>query len=137
MSTSETLVTEDRDGNRVYRISYLVRLPAIIIGDVIDIRDGNGPILIRSSGSVLKGIRLASGESYKGSVEDGKFNKLKHISKVGKTSIVSIDDTYSMQILDPESYRPITIARPMFVDSDWKEVKVVKTEEGVYVLPNE
>ena len=137
ISTSETLVTEDRDGNRVYRISYLVRLPAIIIGDVIDIRDGNGPILIRSSGSVLKGIRLASGESYKGSVEDGKFNKLKHISKVGKTSIVSIDDTYSMQILDPESYRPITIARPMFVDSDWKEVKVVKTEEGVYVLPNE
>ena len=56
---------------------------------------------------------------------------------MGKTSIVSIDDTYSMQILDPESYRPITIARPMFVDSDWKEVKVVKTEEGVYVLPNE
>ena len=75
------------------------------------IRDGNGPILIRSTGSVLKGIRLVSGESYKGSVEDEKFNKLKHISKVGKTSVVSIDDTYSMKILDPESYLPITLAQ--------------------------
>ena len=62
---------------------------------------------------------------------------MKHISKVGKSCVVYIDDTYSMQILDPESYRPITIARPMFVDSDWEEVKVVKTEDGVYVLPNE
>lgn len=137
VSTSETLLTEDRDGNRVYRIAYLVRLPAIIIGDVIDIRDGKGPILIKSTGNVLKGIRLISGESYKGSVKDEKFNRIQHVSNVGKTSIVSIEDTYSMQILDPESYRPITIARPTFIGPNLKEVKVVKTEEGVYVLPNE
>jgi len=137
VSTSETLLSEDRDGNRIYRIAYLVRLPAIIMGDVIDIRDGGGPILIKSTGDVLKGIRLASGESYKGLVKDEKFNRIQHVSNVGKTSIVSIDDTYSMQILDPESYRPITIARPTFIGPNLKEVKVVKTEEGVYVLPNE
>tara|TARA_B100000029_G_scaffold409017_1_gene410454 strand:- start:95 stop:1213 length:1119 start_codon:yes stop_codon:yes gene_type:complete len=137
LSTSETLVTEDRDGNRIYRIAYLIRLPAVIIGDIIDIGDERGPILVNSVGEVLKGICISTGESYKGKINDKRLNIIQHISSANRTSIVSMDDEYSMQILDPETYHPITITRPTFIELGLKETKVIKTRDGVYVLPND
>lgn len=137
MSSSETLVTQDSDDNRVYRVTFAVHLPAIVIGDIIDIRDEKGPILVKSSGDVVRGIRLVSGETYKGSIKNKKFDRIQHRSECERTTIVAIEDKYSVQILDPETYRPVTIPRPEFIDLDLEDIGVIKIKDKIYVLPNE
>ena len=47
VSDSETLVTEDEDGNEVYRVTYAVRLPPYPAGTVIQ-PEGEDPVLVRS-----------------------------------------------------------------------------------------
>ena len=137
MSASETLVTQDSDDNRVYRVTYAVHLPAIVMGDIIDIRDGKGPILVKSSGNIVRGIRLESGEIYKGSIKNKKVDRIQHRSDCEKTTIVAIEDNYAVQILDPETYRPVTIPRPEFIGPGLEDVGVVKIKDKRYVLPNE
>src|SRR6056297_2297285 len=59
-----TLVTEDSDGNEVYRVTFVARLPKYTEGDVVDPGDGEGPVLVRSAQGNLTGTRLTTGEPY-------------------------------------------------------------------------
>ncbi|MFB6198157.1 MAG: 60S ribosomal export protein NMD3, partial [Halobacteriaceae archaeon] len=59
VTDSKRLITEDEDGEPVYRVTYSVRLPPYAPGTIIDPEDGDGPVLVRSARGNLKGIRLA------------------------------------------------------------------------------
>ena len=138
---SETLVTEDEDGNEVYRVTYAVRLPAFKPGDVIELADDDaGPVLVRSVHGNLKGVRLATGEPYEASYEDGDSPdgiRLATREDGVETTVVAVEDEHAVQILDPETFESTTVSRPSYFDPESATVLAVKTTEGLYILPEE
>jgi nonsense-mediated mRNA decay protein 3 len=133
-----TLVTEDGDGNEVYRVTYTVRLPRYTPGDVIDPEDGDGPVLVRSVRGNLKGVRLTTGDDYEADFEEGETPDARRLGTVDdatETTVVTVEDEYSIQVLDTETYEAKTISRPDYVDADAETVPVLKSRAGLYVLP--
>jgi len=134
------LITEDGDGNRVYRMAYAVRLPPYRPGDVIDPGDGDGPVLVSSVRGNLKGTRLTSGDRYEAAHEDGvapEATHLGHRTGATETTLVAVEDDNAVQVLDPETYEATTIARPDYLDPDAETVPVIKSRAGLHVLPVE
>ncbi|WP_440988252.1 60S ribosomal export protein NMD3 [Haloarchaeobius baliensis] len=137
----ETLVTEDEDGNEVYRVTYAVRLPPYRPGDIIELDDeddDDGPVLVSSARGNLKGVRVTTGERYEASYEEGDApdaRKLGTVEDGVETSLVTVEDDHSVQVLDPETYQAKTIARPDYFEADGDTVRVLKSRAGLHVLP--
>jgi nonsense-mediated mRNA decay protein 3 len=133
-----TLVTEDGDGNEVYRVTYAVRLPAFAPGDVIDPDDGDGPVLVRSVQGNLKGVRLTTGDRYEAPFEAGEepdARRLGTVADAEETTVVTVEDDYAIQVLDPDTYESTTVARPSYVDPDADTVPVLSSRAGLHILP--
>lgn len=137
LSTSETLVTEDTDGNELYRVTYAVRLPRYRPGDIIDPEDGDGPVLVTGAQTRLQGRRLVSGADYTASI-DVTANILGRRSNGQSTTLVAIEDAHAVQVLDPETYESRTIARPetLNIDPTTETVTVFKDGTDLYLLPD-
>ncbi|MFB6155849.1 MAG: 60S ribosomal export protein NMD3 [Haloferacaceae archaeon] len=135
-----TLVTEDEDGNEVYRVTYAVRLPKYTPGDVIDPEDGDGPVLVRSVQGNLRGTRLTTGEEYESRFEDGEApdaSALGTADDADETTVVTVEDERAVQVLDPETYEAKTVARPSYFDHGADTVPVLKSRAGLHVLPED
>jgi nonsense-mediated mRNA decay protein 3 len=140
VSEAPTLVTEDSDGNDVYRVTFTVRLPPYTSGDVIDLDDGDGPVVVTSAHGNLKGRRLATGERYEAAFEEGIDPDARKLGNVGdgeETTLVAIEDDHAVQVLDPETFEAKTIPRPSYLDPDAESVTVFKHRGGLHVLPKE
>jgi nonsense-mediated mRNA decay protein 3 len=138
VDSSETLVTEDEDGEEVYRVTYAVRLPAYRPGEVIDPGDGEGPVLVRSVRGNLKGRRLATGGRYEVDPEEIRDARRLGTRADGvETTLVAVEDENAVQVLDPETYEATTVARPTDLDPDADTVEVLKGREGIHVLPED
>jgi nonsense-mediated mRNA decay protein 3 len=139
-SDSETLVTEDGDGNEVYRVTYAVRLPPYRPGEVIDPEDGEGPVLVRSVRGALKGVRLATGGEFEAPLGEGEAPEARRLgwrADARRTALVAVEDDHAVQVLDPETFEATTVARPSYLDPGADEVPVLKNRAGLYVLPEE
>ena len=140
VSEAPTLVTQDGDGNEVYRVTFTVRLPPYTAGDVIDLGDGDGPVLVTSAHGNLKGRRLSSGDRYEADFEEGidpDARKLGERDDVERTTLVAVEDDHAVQVLDPETFESKTVPRPDYLDPDADEVPVIKHRNGLHVLPPE
>jgi len=138
VDASETLVTEDEDGEEVYRVTYAVRLPPYRPGEVIDPDDGGGPVLVESSHGVLRGTRLRTGEPYEAAFEDGDAPEARRVGWYDdgeETPLVAVVDEHAVQVLDPETYETETVARPSSLDPDAETVRVLRGRDSLYVLP--
>ena len=134
-----TLVTEDGDGNEVYRVTYAVRLPKYRPGDIIDPEDGDGPVLVRSVRGNLKGTRLATGDPYEARFEEGDTPDAVELGSADdavETTVVAVEDEHAVQVLDPETYESKTVPRPDYFDPDAETVRVLKSRAGLHVLPD-
>jgi nonsense-mediated mRNA decay protein 3 len=140
VNDAETLVTEDEDGNEVYRVTFAVRLPPYVPGDIIDLADDDGgPVLVRSARGNLKGTRVTTGERYEASYEEGNSpdaRKLGEREDAVETTVVTVEDQNAVQVLDPETYQAKTISRPAYFDPDARTVPVLKSRAGVHILPD-
>lgn len=138
VTSSETLVTEDSDGNEVYRVTFAVRLPRFRPGAIVDPEDDEGPVLVRSVTGNLKGRRLATGERYEAKhdeVADAK--RLGRMEDAVETTLVAVEDNRAVQVLDPETYESKTVPRPADLDTDAETVRVLKSRAGLHVVPEE
>ena len=138
VSEAPTLVTEDGDGNEVYRVTFTARLPPYTPGDVIDLDDGDGPVLVTSAHGNLKGTRLASGERYEADFEEGtdpEARKVGERADAEPTTLVAVEDEHAVQVLDPETFESKTVPRPSYLDPDAESVPVLKHRRGLHVLP--
>ena len=136
--TAETLVTEDEDGNEVYRVAFAVRLPRFTPGDVVDPEDDEGPVLVSSVSGNLKGRRLTTGERYEAPFDDAdaaEARRLGTVTDARETTLVAVEDERAVQVLDPDTFQTETIARPDYLDPDAETVYVLKSRDGLYVLP--
>jgi nonsense-mediated mRNA decay protein 3 len=133
-----TLVTEDGDGNEVYRVTFAVRLPRYPPGTVVDPEDGDGPVLVRSARHRLKGVRLATGASYEAAYDEGiapDARRLGTRADAVETTVVTVEDDHAVQVLDPETYEAKTIPRPDYFDPSAETVAVLKSRAGLHILP--
>jgi len=140
VAEAPTLVTEDAEGEEVYRVTFTVRLPPFTPGDVIDLEDGDGPVLVTSARGTLKGRRLATGDRYEADFEDGvapDARKVGERADAERTTLVAVEDDHAVQVLDPETYESTTVPRPDYLDPDAGEVPVLKHRRGLHVLPEE
>ncbi|WP_254532261.1 60S ribosomal export protein NMD3 [Natrinema gelatinilyticum] len=141
VTDAETLVTEDEDGNEVYRVTFAVRLPPYTPGEVIDlVDDEDGPVIVRSARGNLKGVRATTGERYEASYEEGNSpdaHRLGSLEDAVKTTVVTVEDDNAVQILDPETFQAKTVARPAYFDPDAETVPVLKSRAGVHILPDD
>lgn len=138
VSSSETLVTEDEDGNEVYRVTFLARLPPFKPGDVITVDDDNGPVLVTSAQGNLKGLRLESGRRYEADFEEGiapDARKVGDRDEGVETTLVAVEDDRAVQVLDPETFESKTVPRPAYLDPEAETVPVLKSRAGLHVLP--
>jgi len=136
---SRRLVTEDGDGERLYRMTFRVRLPEFRPGDVIDV-DDDGPVLVRDVSDGLSGVRLESGEPFHAPTatdREAEFWKIGDTTDAAETALVSVEDDHAVQVLDPESYEPVTIARPSFLDPEADTVHAVSTTAGTHLVPED
>jgi nonsense-mediated mRNA decay protein 3 len=137
-SDSKRLISEDEDGQRLYRVTYAVRLPRYRQGEVIDPEDGDGPVLVRSVQGNLKGVRLATGADYEARFEDGEApdaTRLGFREDGQETTLVAVEDAHAVQVLDPETFESTTVPRPEYLDTDADSVTVLKSRAGLHVLP--
>jgi len=132
-SESPKLVGQ-KDGEDLYRITFAVRLPEFVRGDIISVDDR--VIEVQSSGKHVSGIDLETGRRF---LEN--FNYILEIKKLGSRQdavpavLVAYEDM-SILVLDPETYETVAIKRPEFLSAEpGDEIKVVKTAKGIYVLP--
>ncbi|RQG92980.1 hypothetical protein EA462_01835 [Natrarchaeobius halalkaliphilus] len=141
VTDAETLVTEDEDGNEVYRVTFAVRLPPYTSGDVIDLEnDDGGPVLVRSARGNLKGVRVTTGERYEASYEEGTSPDARALGTrddADETTVVTVEDENAVQILDPETYRATTVSRPDYFDPGSETVPVLKSRAGLHILPDD
>ena len=138
LSESETLVTEDADGNEVYRVTYAVRLPAFRPGDVIAVPDVTGPVLVQSVQSNLKGVALKTGDPFERSFDDGTVpgaTKLGSRADAATTTVVAVLDENAVQVLDPATSETETVSRPSYFDPADRSVEVFRADQELYVLP--
>jgi nonsense-mediated mRNA decay protein 3 len=134
----ETLVTEDEDGNEVYRVTYAVTLPPYRPGEIIGPADGDGPVLVRSSRDSLTGVRLESGEPYRTPFEAGAApdaTRLGSRADVEETTVVAVEDEHAVQVLDPETYETKTVPRPDYFDPESESVPVLRSSAGLHIVP--
>lgn len=135
---NETLVTEDADGNPVYRVNFAVRLPPYHADEVIAPDDADGPILVRDPRDRLTGLDLRTGEQYEASFEDGEAPDARRLGSrddAQRTTVVTVEDEHAVQLLDPNTYESITVPRPSYFDPAADEVSVIRGEDGLYILP--
>jgi len=136
VSDSETLVTEDEDGDEVYRVTFAVHLPPHRPGAVIEPDDDGGPVLVKTVRGNCKGVRLKTGDAFERAFEDLDARTVASRDDAAETTLVAVEDEHAVQVLDPETYEAKTVSRPDYVDPDADTLPVVKTRSGIYVLPD-
>ena len=135
-----TLVTEDGDGNEVYRVTFAVRLPRYAAGEIIDPEDGDGPVLVTSVTDRLRGVRLATGAEYVSAFEDAAApdaSRLGRRDDAVETTVVTVEDENAIQLLDPVTYEAKTVPNPDFVDDDADAVLAFEHGGTVHLVPEE
>ncbi|MDD2665436.1 MAG: NMD3-related protein [Methanocellales archaeon] len=124
-----------REGKEVYRVSFAVRLPQFMVGDILSL--GDLIIDITSMGKRIVGRDLKTGARFNSDMKDMVGAELLCHRSDAKTTILTMVQDDEIQVLDPDSYEPITLLRPAFLNAKGgDEVSVIKTHKCVFVLPD-
>jgi len=84
----------------------------------------------------ISGIDLETGKRF---MEN--FNDLMDVKKVSRrddsvSAVLVADEGKTIHVLDPHTYETVTVKRPEFLSVEpGNEIKIVKTEKGIFVLP--
>ena len=136
VDSSERLITEDGDGNRVYRVAYAIRLPAYVPGDILEVDTISSPVLIQGKTEPIRALRLDTGETIRLDREEMETAvQIGSRDDASEATVVTIEDEHAVQILDPETFEPVTIRRPTALTHGTETLSVVQTTEGIYALP--
>ena len=124
-----------RGGKNIYRITYSVRLPRFVEGDILLL--SNNIILIEHYGKKIKVLDLKTGLNHFYDIKFIEDATLICNKKDAKKTVICMEDKKEIQILDPDTYKPITISKPLFFNSkDGKDINVIKNSKGVFLIPS-
>jgi nonsense-mediated mRNA decay protein 3 len=124
-----------RDGKDVYRVTFVVRLPEFPVGSIISCNRRFYEIY--SASSTINAVDLETGQRTILKDKDLRRAKLIGARADAKTTILAAIDVDEVHVIDPETYVSLAIKRPQYTlkKDEGKEVKVVKTSDGLLLLP--
>ncbi len=135
LSATERLITTDGDGQDVYRMTHVLRLPRYREGDVIAWNDGAA--LIESVGERVRVRDLTTGEIQFEAIDDLDVEPWTHRRDAESATVVTPLDEHALQVLDPETQAAVTVPRYPDVDIDGETVESVRVDGTLYVLPSD
>ena len=130
---SPKLVGQTSDGQDMYRITYLVRLPAYHVGDVV-IHDGRYCKLLRVSGSggrVLDLMNFRESAVRKADMPDLKVHEA--AGELREAAVISIGDG-EIQVMHPDNYSTVDLRVPEGYEAG-EAVKVTAIDDVLYLVP--
>jgi NMD protein affecting ribosome stability and mRNA decay len=131
-----TLVTEDGDGNAVYRVTYTVRLPQFTAGDIIEPEGTTAPVVITNLGEHITGLQLGPYTPvYLGTDETDGLRRLGDLDDVVETTIVAPAGDHEVQVLHPETLATVTVRRIPHSEPDDGSVGVFVDGDRVWPVP--
>ncbi|MBC2698682.1 MAG: NMD protein affecting ribosome stability and mRNA decay [ANME-2 cluster archaeon] len=132
-SESPSLVGK-KDGKDIYRITYSLRLPRFVPGDIINA--GGDTVLIRHSGKRTSGLLLGSGLEF-----SENTNRLKDAVKIADmgdavdTVLISVEDDI-VQVMHPTTFKPVTLKKPAHLSGrGGEDIRIVIISDEVFILP--
>jgi nonsense-mediated mRNA decay protein 3 len=128
-------LTGRRDGKDVYRVTFVLRLPEFPIGTII--LSQQRIFEISTTTSTKNAVDLETGHRTALNAEELRTAELVGTRRDAKRTVLVAIDADEVHLLDPETYVTLTIKKPPYVskEDEGKEVKVVKTQEGIFILP--
>jgi nonsense-mediated mRNA decay protein 3 len=124
-----------KDGRNVYRITLLVRLPSLKLGDILLLR-GNLLCVDGFSGrrTIVHPLKGAGRRRSLSEREAEEAEILGNRSEAQRAMVVGVDPS-ALEIIDPESYKTAFAPRPAGLSvQPGGEVEVIKTARGFIVL---
>lgn len=132
-SESPTL-SGKKDGKDLYRITYSLRLPRLMPGDIINI-DGK-TVLVRHSGKRTSGLFLDSGMEFVDNTDRLKDSKkISSIKYAVPVVLLSIEND-TVQVMHPKTFRPVTLKKPAYLSvKGGEEIRGVIIGDDIFTLP--
>lgn len=124
-----------RDGKDVYRVTFVVRLPEFPTGAIVSSQQRVYEIC--STTSTKNAVDLETGHRTALSAKDLRNAELVGTRSDARRTVLVAIDADEVHLLDPETYITLTIKKPPHIrkEDEGKEIRVVKTQEGVFILP--
>ncbi|HUW43160.1 MAG TPA: NMD3-related protein [Thermoplasmata archaeon] len=123
-----------KDGQDLSRMTYLVRIPDYEPGDIFSM-DGGFYLLRSIEGNTLAFTDLETWQETKVAFgrlpEFETFDRKNHV----KQADVISDLGNELQILDPETLRPVEVVKPKKFGNAKQSVSIVKTKRGILLVP--
>ncbi len=130
-TTSPKLVGR-REGRDVYRMTYLVRLPRITVGDVIKV-EGRVVMVQSISKGKVEVVELQTGETKHHPLKAVADSKVLAKLSDAEEAVVNYITEREVQVLDPETYRSVTLIKPKGMGIG-ETVKVLRVEGNLYIV---
>ncbi|CAD7767245.1 MAG: NMD3 family protein [Candidatus Argoarchaeum ethanivorans] len=121
-----------KDGRDVYRMTYALRLPRFKEGDTI--KYNNRFLNVIRIGKNITAVDLLSDVSV--TLHKEQIKQAKKIAGIddAKTAILISSDKTSVQIMDPDTYKTLTMRKPAFISDDKREVKILKINDEILII---
>ena len=121
-----------RDGQDLYRWTILVRMPTNGVGDVVAY-DKKLYVVDSVTRKVLALKDISHGQIYRVQPDDQKLKSVSRYSDLMEAVVVSYE-AKTIQVLDPDNYKTITLTRPSYMREVGETVPVVRYDERLYVV---
>ncbi|MDY6931681.1 MAG: NMD3-related protein [Halobacteriota archaeon] len=135
VSTSESSkLVGNKDGRKLYRVTFSVRLPKFTRGDIVRINERVA--LIKRYEKKVTGIDLMDGCDF--SLSRSKVSNSEILAKIDDSINAVLCTVYESEIdiLDPDTYKTITLKKPKFFkETECKEVPIVKVKGRIFLVP--
>lgn len=123
-----------KDGHDVFRLTFLVRLPAYRYGDVVMYRKHMYLVgAIRTTNTKITDIKTS--EAF--TVGNGDMTEARVIGKREEMlDVVVLTETdRELQIMHPTSFKPVELRKPQRYKTKGETVKVFQHDDELYLLP--
>jgi nonsense-mediated mRNA decay protein 3 len=122
------------DGHDVFRVTYLVRLPAYRFGDIISVANKRyqvGPMRTTN----VKLHELKSGEAVVSNHND--LLEAKVVAKKDELmdAVVLMETPKELQVMHPITMKPVDLRRPQKMEVKGETVKVLVVDDEIFLLP--
>lgn len=120
-----------KDGQKVYRVTHLIRLPPCNINDFLIFQDTLYQVLDMKTHVLLR--NLYSGKNQSISYKD--LDSVEIIQPEIKHALIISETQKELQIMDPDTYKMYDIIKPH--DYAYKDTKIpfLKWKDQLYILP--
>ncbi len=129
--TSSPKLHTRKGGKDLYRVTYLVRLPSVSAGDVVEIQGRSYQVL--STGEPSHVIDLEIGE--RRTISSQEISEAIPVeAKVVRGTIIS-EAAGEVQVMDSDGYRVRMVVKPAGLELEGEEVTLIITQKGDYIAP--